>query len=88
MSKEKMMDDELKLVSSGVLLPGWDATMLTMMAFYKGAYGEEGREKVESLVQISIDDPTSPVEAKDAETLYNFIRDNWDSVDPRYIPKP
>lgn len=68
------------------MLPGWDKTLLTMMAMYKGRYGEKGKEMVERLVQVSVDDPTSPVEASDAQTMYNFISDNWDTVKPIKLP--
>ena len=39
-------DEELKLVSGGVLLDGWESTLLAMMAIYKGKFGEDGYEMI------------------------------------------
>ena len=75
-----MDDEELNLVSGGVLLAGWDETLLEIMKRFKEIYGIKGRQKVKALMAKSLDDPTSPIKASDMETIYKFIDDNWDAV--------
>ena len=70
-------DNDLKLVSGGVLLDGWDSTLLFIMEVYKKTYGDKGKEKVIELMKISLNDPTSPLEENDMETIYKFIEENW-----------
>ncbi|MBQ6492819.1 MAG: hypothetical protein IJI92_03015 [Erysipelotrichaceae bacterium] len=82
MDKRVLNEEELKLVSGGKLLDGWDDTLLNVMRLYKGKFGEDGYQMVRDMVIVAVNDPTSPVAAEDAETMYNFIDSNWDSVIP------
>lgn len=78
--ENKIPDETLNIVNGGVLLEGWDETMLTIMKIYKSNYGEEGLAKVESLVDVSINDPTSPLTIEDRQTVLDFIRENWNRI--------
>ena len=80
MEKELIRGEELNLVSGGVLLEGWENTLLMIMKIYKKAHGEEGLQKVKDLMVISLNDPTSPIEEEDTETVYGFIEGNWNSI--------
>ena len=81
MTEKKMLDDELlDLVSGGVLIDGWDESLLELMKHYKAIYGEKGYQKVKELMMKSLNDPTSPIEASDMETIYHFIEVNWEKV--------
>lgn len=82
MAKQIVEEDVLNLVSGGVLLDGWDQALINIMSLFKARYGEEGYQKVWDLVEVSINDPTSPVTQEDAATMYKFIEDNWASVVP------
>ena len=86
MAKIRINDEELDLVSGGVLKEGWDMTLLSVMGIYKGLYEEEGLQKVKDLMALSLDDPTSPIEPQDLDKIYNFIDENWADVAP--IKKP
>ena len=76
-SKNILKDEDLNLVSGGVLLEGWDTTLLIIMDIFKGRYGDEGKQKVIDLMKMSLNDPTSPIEESDMDTLLQFIEDNW-----------
>ena len=78
MDKELLKDEQLNIVSGGVLLDGWDTTLLSIIRIYKAKYGEEGKQKVKDLMLMSLNDPTSPIEPQDMETIMNFIDENWD----------
>ena len=78
MEKELLKDEQLNIVSGGVLLDGWDITLLSIIRIYKAKYGEEGKQKVKDLMLMSLNDPTSPIEPQDMETIMNFIDENWD----------
>ena len=82
MSKEYINDELLKIISGGKLLDGWDDTLRALMSIYKSKYGDEGIQKVKNMMVISVNDESSPIEAEDLETLYNFIDDNWESITP------
>lgn len=84
--KYKIDDQELNIISGGVLKEGWQQTMIAMMALYKGKYGEEGLEIVKALPGIAVNDPTSPIEAGDFETLHKFIDEQWPQVEARILP--
>ena len=76
-SKNILKDEDLNIVSGGVLLEGWDTTLLIIMDTFKGLYGDEGKQKVIDLMKMSLNDPTSPIEESDMETIFKFIEDNW-----------
>ena len=86
MENKLLNDDELNIVSGGVLLEGWDNTLLTIMRLYKGKYGEEGKQMVKDLMVVGLNDPEAVIEAQDMDTLYKFIDDNWDSVEATVLP--
>lgn len=44
---------------------------------FKGRYGDEGKQKDIDLMKMSLNDPTSPIEESDMDTLLQFIEDNW-----------
>ena len=73
-------DEELSIVSGGILAEGWEKTLSSMMGIYKFKYGDEGREKLKNVLLSALDDPTSPLEPQDMETIHNYIDENWDSV--------
>lgn len=76
-SNNIIKDEELNIVSGGVLLEGWDTTLLIIMDMFRGRYGDEGKQKVIDLMKMSLNDPTSPIEESDMETIFKFIEDNW-----------
>lgn len=76
-SKNILKDEDLNIVSGGVLLEGWDTTLLIIMDMFRGRYGDEGKQKVIDLMKMSLNDPTSPIEESDMETIFKFIEDNW-----------
>ena len=79
--KEKMLNDELlSLVSGGVLLKGWDNTLFNLMKACKAKFGEAGYKKIRDSMEIALNDPTSPIEKQDMQTLYKFIDENWDKA--------
>ena len=80
MSKIKIEDQEIELVSGGVLLEGWEQTTSFIIKLYKEKYGEEGKQKVKDLMLMSLNDPTSPIEEEDMATIYKYIDDNWDLI--------
>ena len=42
-----MLEEEaLKLISGGVLQEGWESEVTSLMALYKGKYGENGKDMV------------------------------------------
>ena len=86
MKKERKLEEEvLNLVSGGVLQEGWDTTLLTMMAVYKGKFGENGKQMVTNLfVKENIGE--GPLEEADLPVIHAFIEDNWNSVEPRMMP--
>ena len=86
MAKIRINDEELDLVSGGVLKEGWDMTLLSVMGIYKGLYEEEGLQKVKDLMALSLDDPTSSIEFQDLDKIYSFIDENWADVAPIKMP--
>ncbi len=76
-SKNILKDEDLNIVSGGVLLEGWDTTLLIIMDMFKCRYEDEGKQKVIDLMKMSLNDPTSPIEESDMETIFKFIEDNW-----------
>ena len=85
MKKEPTLEEEaLNLVSGGVLQEGWDSTLLTMMALYKGQFGENGKEMIKALfVKENLGE--GPLEEADLPVIHAYIEDNWDSVEPRML---
>ena len=85
MKKELMLEEEaLNLVSGGVLQEGWDSTLRTMMALYKGQFGENGKQMVKALFgKENIGE--GPLEEADLPVIHAYIEDNWDSVEPRML---
>ena len=85
MKKELMLEEEaLNLVSGGVLQEGWDSTLRTMMALYKGQFGENGKQMVKALfVEENLGE--GPLEEADLPVIHAYIEDNWDSVEPRML---
>lgn len=43
MENKILKEEELNIVSGGVLIEGWDVTLLSMMRVYKGKYGDDGK---------------------------------------------
>lgn len=80
MDKKLLNDEQLGLISGGVLVEGWDTTLLAIMKIFKEEYGEEGQQKVRDLMSVSLNDPTSPIEESDMQTLYDFIDSNWNNI--------
>ena len=86
MKKEWKLEEEmLNLVSGGVLQEGWDTTLLTMMAVYKGKFGENGKQMVRDLF-VKENIGGGPLEEADLPVIRAFIEDNWNSVEPRMMP--
>ena len=86
MKKEPTLEEEaLNLVSGGVLQEGWDSTLLTMMALYKGKFGENGKERIKALFVKENIGGEGPLEEADLPVIHAFIEDNWDSVEPRML---
>ena len=75
----------MNIVSGGVLIEGWDVTLLSMMRVYKGKYGDDGKQKIKDLMLLALNDPTSVIEAHDIETINRFIDEKWDSVEGEII---
>ena len=86
MKKELMLEEEaLNLVSGGVLQEGWDSTLRTLMALYKGQFGENGKQMVSALfINHGVGD--GPLEEADIPVILAFIDNNWDSVEPKVMP--
>ena len=70
-------DQELELVSSGVLKEGWESITLTMISMYKTKFGDSGKQRLKDTLAVGVDDPTSTMEESDLVILYNFIDENW-----------
>ena len=86
MKKELKLEEEaLNLVSGGVLHEGWESTLLTMMALYKGNYGENGKQMVTAMF-VPENIKTGPLEESDLPVIQAFIEENWDSVEPKMLP--
>ena len=85
MAKEYINDEQLKLVSGGKLIEGWEKALMDIIRLYKGKYvndQETGINKVKELMTISANDPTSQIDEGDLQTLYDFIDANWESAVP------
>ncbi|MBR5341734.1 MAG: hypothetical protein IK151_07400 [Erysipelotrichaceae bacterium] len=89
MKENLLNEEELNLVSGGQLVEGWDKSVMLIMQVYKGKYindDDGGRQRVKDLMVISANDPSSPLEAQDLQTVYNFIDANWETVKPLNLP--
>ena len=81
MDHKLLLEEELKLISGGVLEEGWDSTLLKMMAVYKGKFGEDGKQMFSApFINHSVGD--GPLEEADIPVILTFIDNNWDSVEP------
>lgn len=80
MSKIKIEDHEIELVSGGVLLDGWQNTLLDIMKFYKNKYGKNSKQRVKDFMLLSINDPTTKIDENDLEIIMKYIDDNWDLI--------
>ena len=83
MDKKFLKEEELNLVSGGVLVEGWDTALKMMMEAFKNEYGESGKQMLKDMMIASVNDPTSPVESADLQTLNQFIDDNWALIKAR-----
>ncbi|MBQ6216554.1 MAG: hypothetical protein IJK53_04140 [Erysipelotrichaceae bacterium] len=70
-------DQELELVSGGVLKEGWESITLTMISMYKTKFGDSGKQRLKDTLAVGVDDPTSTMEESDLVILYSFIDENW-----------
>lgn len=85
---EKIKDEMMNMISGGRLSPGWEKNYYQIMRVYKSQYGdEEGLKRVKQHMYDLVDDNYSFVEESDLKTLFDFIDNNWDSVETFEIPK-
>ncbi|MBR2676823.1 MAG: hypothetical protein IKE28_07925 [Solobacterium sp.] len=85
METKQLLEEELNMVSGGVLKEGWESTLLKMMALYKGKYGDNGKQMVSTLfINYGVGD--GPLEEADIPVITTFIDNNWDSVEPKMMP--
>ena len=86
MDNKSLPEEEvLNRISGGVLREGWDSTLLTMMAVFKGKFGENGKQMVSALfINHGVGD--GPLEVNDLGTILAYIDHNWDSVEPQTLP--
>ena len=87
MDDKVMLNEEaLKLINGGVLLEGWDSTLLAMMSLYKGKFGDNGKQMVTDLFTKHGVGSDGPLEEADIPVILAFIDNNWDGVEPRQLP--
>ena len=82
MNDKMLLDEELDLVSGGVLKESWDSALFNVMRVYKGKFGDAGLQKVKDVMAKTVNDPESSITEEDLVTVYQYIEDNWDKVDP------
>ncbi len=87
MREENLLNDEaLKLISGGVLNPGWDDTLRMMMSMYKRKYGEGGKEKIIDMMREHGLGADSKLVPEDLAVIEDFINNNWDAVPEKRYP--
>lgn len=80
MEDKMIRDEELSIVSGGVLQEGWEGTLLQVMRLYKIKFGEEGKQKTKDTMSVGLKDPTANLDEADMMKIYPFIDDNWDQI--------
>lgn len=70
--KTALEEKALKLVNGGVLQEGWEESVLSLMALYKGKFGDSGKDMVLELFIIDGVD-NSPLDTNDIITVIAFI---------------
>ena len=78
--KINLQDEQLKMVSGGVLLEGWENVLLGIMRYYKETYGDESKQMAIDLMIKSIDVPSAPLDAEDIDRIKNFADENWNKI--------
>ena len=86
MDEKKILEEEaLKLINGGVLEEGWESSVISLMALYKGKYGEEGKWMIMEFF-FNQKPGEGSLTTSDIADILVFIDHNWDSVEPQTLP--
>ena len=75
-----LQDEELAIVSGGVLRDGWEDVLLKMMQIYKIKFNEKGKQMVKDTMVLGVKDTTSTIDENDIVRINQFIDENWDNL--------
>ena len=78
--KINLKDEQLKMVSGGVLLEGWENVLLGIMRYYKETYGKDSMQMAIDKMIESINIPAFPLDDNDIERIKKFASENWNNI--------